>query len=601
MLVDLLRGRKFVGSGLIKVNIWFMVIFALNVTLGFGYMIHSFKWDYQQVRHAADLRIHLLSLENALLDQETGQRGYLLAQDTQFLQPFDRGVQKYTQTSSVLMDLAADVEEYPELAGKVEALIASGTIWKSEYGDPQVRKVMAGGTITEMELKRGKQQFDSFRTQEAEVLKVVERLRDERRTVMLHDLTYLFSTIGVIFIIVQFFMLYVLQRGLTRITWPIIQLDRAVASYESGNIHSKLPAYREDNEIGRLVENFGLMHEEMQREKSILQETYRLINLLNQTRGLDEAYRVTLESIASLVVCKRVSVITQNENRGFSIKALLDQDSFTRQDTPLSGEEEDIYDLLRGGFSVIHTDWSKYRAKGAITDQLYLGGIRSSMHIILRKEARIFGVLNLMSEKADSFSQQDKERLELLAPMIVTALENATETTRIQAMANRDGLTGIWNRRYFEESLAELIASYERDRQPFSLILLDVDRFKMFNDTWGHSEGDLVLKHLAALLGDCVRPEDIAARFGGEEFAVLLPCTLMKEARTVAERIRRELESNSPSRQYIVTASLGIAEWEEGFDRQQLIEAADRALYQAKENGRNQVVDSRSLRTEGSI
>lgn len=208
-----------------------------------------------------------------------------------------------------------------------------------------------------------------------------------------------------------------------------------------------------------------------------------------------------------------------------------------------------------------------------------------------------------MSAETDAFSPQDKERLELLAPMIVTALENATETTRMQAMAHHDGLTGIWNRRYFEESLENLVLGYERDTnpEPFSLILLDVDRFKLFNDTWGHSEGDLVLKHLAGMLQSCVRPEDIPARFGGEEFAVLLPRTRMEEAKLVAERIRRELESHSPSRQYKVTASFGVAEWEDGFDRPQFIESADRALYQAKESGRNRVVDSRTLRAEGSI
>lgn len=604
MLNDLLGGRKFVGSGLIKMNICFMLIFVLNVSLGFGYLVHSVKANYQQVRQAADLRIQLLLLENALVDQETGQRGYLLTGNDQFLEPFDRGVERYAELATVLVTGAAAVDEYPELEGKMRSLIEFGSSWKKQYADPQVRKVMAGGSITERELMRSKQQFDDFRIKEADVLKIVEQLRDERRAKMMHSLSVLFIGFGVVFVGVQFLMLYFLQKGLTRITLPIIQLDRAVASYKSGNIHSQLPAYREENEIGRLVENFRLMHDEMQKEKSVLKETYRLINVLNQTRGLDEAYRVTLDSIASLVPCERISVIAQNEQRGFSIKALLHQDKFTLQDTPLGGEEGDLHDLLRSGLSLIHPDWSKYRAKGAITNQLYAGGIRSSMHIILRKEARIFGVLNLLSAETEAFSQQDKERLELLAPMIVTALENANETTRMQALALHDGLTGIWNRRYFEESLEKLMLGHQRDsdseKTPFSLILLDVDRFKLFNDTWGHSEGDLVLKHLATLLESCVRPEDIPARFGGEEFAVLLPRTRMEEAKAIAERIRRELEAHSPSRQYTVTASLGIAEWEDGFDRQRLIDFADRALYQAKENGRNRVVDSRTLRAEGS-
>ncbi|NGZ75061.1 diguanylate cyclase [Saccharibacillus sp. VR-M41] len=591
MLQDLLRGKKFVGSNLIRVNILFMIIFALNVIFGFGYMAHSVRADYQKVRQAADLRIQLLMLENALIDQETGQRGFLLTGDVQFLESFDEGVQKYAKVAAGLSNGSEGVKEYPDLQEKVAALIEEGIKWKTEYGDPQVRKIVAGGTITKTELLSGKQQFDTFRAAEEDTLKIVEKLRDDRRAVMLRNLYYLFGAVGAIFIVVQFIMLFYLQKGLTRITRPIIQLDEAVASYEAGNIHSGLPAYREDNEIGRLVGSFGMMHEEMAREKVILKETYRMINVLNQTRSIEEAYRVTLDSIRSLVPCDRVSVITQNEKYGFSIKALFEHDSFTRQDIPLGGEEGDVYDLLRGGFSMIHADWSQYRAKGVITDKLYENGIRSSMHIILRKEVRIFGVLNLMSSGRNAFSQQDKERLELLAPMIVTALENATETTRIREMALHDSLTGLWNRRHFDHSLEMLADKYgqsERDN-PFSLILLDVDRFKLFNDTWGHPEGDLVLKHLAKRLEDCVGPGDIPVRFGGEEFAVLLPGTRLEEARLTAERIREKLESESPSRKYKITASFGVAEWGTGLDRQGLIEAADQALYQAKESGRNRV------------
>jgi diguanylate cyclase (GGDEF)-like protein len=240
---------------------------------------------------------------------------------------------------------------------------------------------------------------------------------------------------------------------------------------------------------------------------------------------------------------------------------------------------------------MVHEDWSQYRAEGEITDGLYALGIRSSMHILLRKEARVIGVLNLMSARTGFFTLQKKERLEKLSPMIVTALENASETVRIKNMAMRDGLTELWNRRYFEQALDGIAAQRESGSAslPLSLILLDIDYFKTFNDTWGHPEGDLVLKHVGRLLMDEVRAGDIPVRFGGEEFAVLLPDTSPEAARAAAERFRVRLESESPSRKYRITASFGVASVEGRPDGAALIEAADRALYRAKEQGRNRV------------
>jgi len=588
----LIQNKKFVGSNLIKINIIFMIIFILNIIIGFDYMGHSFQDNYQKVRQSADLRIQLLNLEKALVDQETGQRGFLLSKDSQFLKPFDQGTEDYIRASEALLKNSENIEENPNIHQDIVRLIETGQRWKVEYGDPQVRKVMAGGTITEKELLRGKQSFDTFRDQEAELMKYVEVLRDDRREDMLNRLYYLFAIIGAIFIGIQFFMLYVLQSGLTRITRPIIELDDAVSSYQSGHIQAKLPQYTEQNEIGRLISKFEMMSDEMKKERRTIKETYRMINMVNQARNLEEVYRISLESVAALIPCDRVSIITQNDSRHFSIKAFIQSGMFTHKDIPLTREAIDIYDLLRSGFSMVHADWTTYRAEGPITDQLYENGIRSSMHIILRKETRVVGLLNLFATTVNHFSLQDKEQLELLSPMIVTAMDNAVETNRIQEMALHDALTGLWNRRYFEVVLEKLIKQYKQEdlSTTFSLILLDVDRFKVFNDTWGHSEGDLVLKHLAKLLEFQVRPSDIPVRYGGEEFAILLPHTPNRGGVEVAERIRKQLEIESPSRKYTVTASFGVAEWQEGLTAAELIEAADQALYQAKEAGRNQVI-----------
>lgn len=592
MIKDLFQGKKFVGSGLVKTSLGFMIVFVLIVALGFAYILRSLFANYEGVRQTADLRTQLLRLENAMIDQETGQRGYLLSRREEFLEPFDRGEMNYHSASEALLVQVRGMDVEAAFKESVEDLTTTGTVWKTKFGDAQIRKAMAGDEVTERELSDAKRHLDLFRSKEAALLERVEVLRAERRTAMLNHLYALFAAMGTLFVVVQILMLNHLQKGLMRLTRPIIQLDRAVSSYEDGNMQERLPDYREDDEIGRLVLNFKRMHEEMEKEKQALENTYRMINTLHQSRNLEDTYRNILKSIGALTSCERMSVVTQNPDGWYTVKAVCADGVVSLDELPLPDEAEDLDELLLGGFSTIFEDWSKRRTEGAITEYLYAGGIRSSMHIILRKEARIIGVLNLMSEEKGFFNAQKKDRLEKLSPMIVTALENASETIRIQDMAMRDGLTGLWNRRYFEQAFDGQLARQEAGQsggRPLSLILLDVDHFKVFNDTWGHAEGDLVLKHVGQLLQQQVRTGDIPVRFGGEEFAILLPDTSQEETMVAAERIRKSLESESPSRKYRITASFGIATSGGGRSKEKLLEGADRALYRAKDEGRNRV------------
>lgn len=158
-------------------------------------------------------------------------------------------------------------------------------------------------------------------------------------------------------------------------------------------------------------------------------------------------------------------------------------------------------------------------------------------------------------------------------------------------MANKDGLTGLWNQRYFKDYLVKEINKSLRYKNPLSLIMMDVDHFKSFNDTYGHQTGDIVLKSIAKVLEKSQRNTDIAARYGGEEFAIILTMTDEEGAHIFAERVRKEIESLSindingkPVRQ--VTSSLGIAYYTSG-SVSDFVEMADEALYACKDRGRN--------------
>jgi two-component system cell cycle response regulator len=160
---------------------------------------------------------------------------------------------------------------------------------------------------------------------------------------------------------------------------------------------------------------------------------------------------------------------------------------------------------------------------------------------------------------------------------------------KLQSLAVTDGLTGLHNHRAFQDYLEEQFQVAMRNRQPLAVILMDVDHFKQYNDTYGHQAGDEVLRQVAQILSAHVREGDFVARYGGEEFVIVLPRTDLESAVAVAERLREAVQS-AEWRLRPVTGSFGVACIRPDMEtRQELIEAADQALYQAKKNGRNRV------------
>ncbi|MGH7695913.1 MAG: diguanylate cyclase [Gemmatimonadaceae bacterium] len=158
--------------------------------------------------------------------------------------------------------------------------------------------------------------------------------------------------------------------------------------------------------------------------------------------------------------------------------------------------------------------------------------------------------------------------------------------SRLEALASLDSLTGLKNRRAFEERLQEEISRARRSKESFALLLLDIDHFKNFNDSFGHPRGDDVLKSVSRVLSRSVRDADFIARHGGEEFAIILPDTDRDAAKLMGERLRVAIEENTWDARPI-TVSVGAAAWLDGASAESLIDQADRALYRSKQAGRN--------------
>jgi diguanylate cyclase (GGDEF)-like protein len=201
-----------------------------------------------------------------------------------------------------------------------------------------------------------------------------------------------------------------------------------------------------------------------------------------------------------------------------------------------------------------------------------------------------FGTLFVYSRE---FGPEERMTAASLAAHAVVALENARLHRIVELQARIDGLTGLANRRQCSDTLSSQIAYADRFVEPLSVVLADLDRFKDVNDRWGHAAGDVVLREFAAVLQSTIREADLAGRWGGEEFVLLLPGTDGEGALLLAERVRRNLEQRpilSPDGSAIrITASFGVAEHSLGTTDTELVAQADRALYEAKHEGRNRV------------
>ena len=217
----------------------------------------------------------------------------------------------------------------------------------------------------------------------------------------------------------------------------------------------------------------------------------------------------------------------------------------------------------------------------------------------LINENKILGYV--ITKKIDNkLTLKEIEYLEDLSNQAATTINRANAYAEILKHATLDALTGFYNRRQLEERTKQEIASSRRQKTPLCAIMTDIDFFKKVNDTYGHTVGDLVLKTVSKVMRSQLREYDIAGRYGGEEFVILLPFTKIEEAKMVAERLRKAIENKvidiskinpeSPEKEIHVTISLGVYQLKTEDKETDLINNADKALYKAKETGRNKVV-----------
>ena len=256
------------------------------------------------------------------------------------------------------------------------------------------------------------------------------------------------------------------------------------------------------------------------------------------------------------------------------------------------GPESLVARTCLSGTMFVHDDVAKMSGGVSLffdNDEAWTKGAIAIVPLELQN--RVIGAIVAAGPPKVMIPTEEARNVALLGALAATSLEMVWEIEEVSRRARTDALTGLANRRAFDEHLSHLLAHADRFGHALSLILVDVDHFKNVNDTWGHEAGDVVLKHIASTLQAGVRAVDVCARFGGEEIALLLPQTALPGATELADRLRQAIGERSviwQGNEIPVTVSCGVACYPDGvLTKEALFAAADRALYEAKSAGRN--------------
>lgn len=333
------------------------------------------------------------------------------------------------------------------------------------------------------------------------------------------------------------------------------------------------------------------MTDTTQKQLRILSSIARLHHSIGAHLDLKDISNIVIEELSAVVECPGAALLLIDRKRlkilaekGFT--ALFRKKAFS-VDMPI------IKEILetRQGFNT--GDASKGPAASCMPRGCKMSSILC-VPVVIGEEVR--GIIHLDSPKKNAFDDDVMHFVELTAHEIAFVMERSFLYSRIKDLSVRDGLTGCFNRRKFDEDIEIEIERAKRYRKPFSILMMDIDWFKMYNDFHGHQMGDMVLRKFVGVVTRNIRITDMAYRYGGEEFIVLLPEATKEKASCIARKLNRIIQNvdfpdardSQPGGK--ITVSVGVANFpRDAVEREKLISSADAALYQAKHKGRNRV------------
>ncbi|MFZ5632422.1 MAG: diguanylate cyclase [Bacillota bacterium] len=332
-----------------------------------------------------------------------------------------------------------------------------------------------------------------------------------------------------------------------------------------------------------------------QRQMIEVQAAYTLARDLASQKDLNSTVQVIARAAAEMVEIEFSAIFLADQDGRLTIRSahgIPGEIVESYNASPYTLDSPEVTDLYRNKVPLLHGD---IRNKQSVKPHLIMPGINSFYSFPVLYEDQIIGFLNLYSREKNKLSRDMIYLIQALSGQVNTAITNFYEFQKMRTMASVDGLTGLFNKKYFLETIGDLLSDAANAGSPLALAMIDIDHFKKVNDTYGHQAGDLLLKEVARLISRSVRENDFVCRYGGEEFSVIMPATAKTAAMEVADRIRSRIEgtlfSCAEREPLSITVSAGVACFpEDAANTDDLILFSDTALYTAKRSGRNRVV-----------
>jgi len=349
-----------------------------------------------------------------------------------------------------------------------------------------------------------------------------------------------------------------------------------------------------DRSKTKLLRMFDILNQrtsELEKSQAQIETIYETSRNLGEILNLEEVVDELLNIVQKILGYQFCSIFILNDSNTLSVLGEIKEGKKIKYSERVEkGLDKTLERVTTTGKPVRIFDLTSAFEHRRKSDEF-----KSLLAVPMISRGKVIGVLNAKSKRVGAFLDQDEKIFSILGGSAALAIENASLHQKTQELTVVDELTGVYNYRYFTRKLSQEIKRAERYKQSLSLLMIDIDWFKRCNDTYGHLFGNRVLKELAQRIKDSVRDVDVVNRYGGEEFAVILPQTSKKDARMIGERVRRKVEmaefvTEEDGLLIKVTVSLGVATFpDDAASAEPLVEKVDQALYLAKGKGKNLV------------
>jgi diguanylate cyclase (GGDEF)-like protein len=561
----------------------FVLLFAVGLLLYAYWMashsnlstrksLESVAQSEQILRHIAEMRLAV--------------RGYLVTRDPATLGPYEESSANLTSEFADLRNLHSG---QPDEQAAVDAIQRDVSRWQTEWANPTISAVARGGTLDTARLLA-----DSERRLAPTRRRMLDLLAAERaeNVAVLRDVELQMRRLLIVALavasLVALVVLYVTREVTHLLEQPVRELIEASERVSRGDFKLLLPPAA-DNEFGVLSQSFSHMTIALRKEREELAALNKFSEAVTQCTSETEIYEHILYYIRERFRPRQVIIFRLNAEENYlEAAASLVPLPVEVQDWPVIPEPHNCKAVRMG---------RRFRVNDVSAEPLcpakFVPPSEGSYYCgPLIAGGVIIGAVRVEGAK-DFWTPERESLLESYLSGAATGLSNLRLLESTKQQANVDELTGLYNRRFLEEYARKLIAMARRKSQPLGVIMMDLDHFKEFNDVYGHETGDRILKHFAKTASRAIREANLAARYGGEEFVVILPETDAQSCLKVAERIRLAVErsvipSGSEKPLPPLTVSLGIAIYpEHGQGLEEVLQAADKALYESKRAGRN--------------